>query len=85
MNYLLPFWNYPISFSVTLVTGSCSCGNIPPPRGDRGGGAVALLRCVVIRDRAADAGRWRIHRPVTAGSVESDFKEADSNGGSMGV
>jgi hypothetical protein len=46
---------------------------------------VALLRCVVIRDRAADAGRWRIHRPVTAGSVESDFKEADSNGGSMGV
>ena len=38
------------------------------PRGDRRGGAVAVLGRVVIRDRAADAGRWRLRRPVTPGS-----------------
>ena len=36
-------------------------------RGDRGGGALAVLRRVVIRDRTADAGRWRLCCPVTAG------------------
>ena len=37
-------------------------------RGDRRGGAVAVLGCVIIRDRVADAGRWRIRSPVTTGS-----------------
>jgi NADP-dependent 3-hydroxy acid dehydrogenase YdfG len=38
-------------------------------RGDRPGGAVALLRCLVICDRAADARRWRLRRPVRTASV----------------
>ncbi len=35
-----------------------------PARGDRRGGRVAVLRSRLVRDRLADAGRWRLHGAV---------------------
>ena len=36
MNYLLPFWNYPISFSLTLVTGVVLLWQYPGAKGTLG-------------------------------------------------
>jgi hypothetical protein len=36
VNYLLPFWNYPISFSLTLVTGVLLLWQYPAAKGTLG-------------------------------------------------
>ena len=51
MDYLLPFWNYPISFSLTLVTGALLFWQYPGAKGTLGHvmrWAVALLLSVFV-------------------------------------
>ena len=51
MNYLLPFWNYPISFSLTLITGVLLLWQYPGAKGTLGHvmrWAVALFLSVFV-------------------------------------
>jgi hypothetical protein len=51
LNYLLPFWNYPISFSLTLITGLLLLWQYPGAKGTLGHvmrWAVALFLSVFV-------------------------------------